>query len=181
MAVVAASGKGTSGVAWAMGVELAPAGSARPREDARAGEAHASRSPSFAGRGVAPDGTLGAPFDFFAAGASLAGRYERQASAIEQEIRQESSTYRSSLTSSSSLRPYLKPESRLQGSASRSSGAGGASADRLGTGADPRGISPVLSFFGIGGRLPPPCSASSSSSSLRERRRARDLRLGGEP
>ena len=54
-----------------MGAELAPAGSARPREDDRAGEACASRSPCFAGRSAATDGTSGAPFGFFAAGANL--------------------------------------------------------------------------------------------------------------
>src|SRR4051812_38929286 len=85
--VVAAAGKGTSGVAWAMGAELAPASPARPRDDDRAGEARASQSPSFAGRGAAPDGTSGAPFGFFAAGASLSKRYGRQASAAEQEIK----------------------------------------------------------------------------------------------
>ena len=52
--------------------------------------------------------------------------------------------------------------------------------DRFGAGADPRGINPVPSFFGIGGRLPPPCSSSSSSSSLWGRRRVRDLREGEE-
>ena len=87
MAEVAATGKGTSGVTWAMGAELAPAGSARPREDDRAGEACASRSPSFAGRGAATDGTSGAPFGFFAAGASLSKRCGRQASEAEQEIK----------------------------------------------------------------------------------------------
>src|SRR3954466_1345973 len=70
-----------------MGAELSPAGSARPREDDRAGEARASRSPSFTGRGAAPDGTSGAPFGFFAAGASLSKRCGRQASAAEQEIK----------------------------------------------------------------------------------------------
>ena len=70
-----------------MGAELAPASSTRPREDDRAGEAHASRSPSFAGRGAALDGTSGAPFGFFAAGASLSKRCGRQASEAEQEIK----------------------------------------------------------------------------------------------
>src|SRR3954464_309257 len=85
--MVAAAGKGTSGVAWAMGAELALAGSVRPREDDRAGEARASRSPSFAGRSAAPQGTSGAPFIFFAAGASLSKRHECQASAAEQETK----------------------------------------------------------------------------------------------
>ena len=84
---MAAAGKDTSGVTWVVGAELAPAGSARPREDDRAGEARASRSPSFAGRGAATDGTSGAPFDFFAAGASLSKRCGRQASEAEQEIK----------------------------------------------------------------------------------------------
>ena len=70
-----------------MGAELAPAGSARPCEDDRAGEARALRSPSFAGKGAATDGTSGAPFDFFAAGASLSKRCGRQASEAEQEIK----------------------------------------------------------------------------------------------
>src|SRR3954464_2859253 len=70
-----------------MGAELAPAGSARPCEDDRAGEARASRSPSFVGRGAAPDGTSGAPFGFFAAGAGLSKRCGRQASTTEQEIK----------------------------------------------------------------------------------------------
>ena len=77
----AASSKGTSGVAWVKGAELAPAGSAWPHEDARAGEACASQSPAFSGRGTATDGASGAPFGFFVAGASLAGRYEHQVSA----------------------------------------------------------------------------------------------------
>ena len=139
-----------------MGAELAPTGSARPRKDARAGEACASHPSSFASRGAAADGVSGAPFGFFAVGASLAGRYGHQASATKQETRQGSSTYTSSPAGSSSLRPYLKPESRLQGPASRGAGAGGAPADRLGAGADPRGISPARSFFGTRGRLPPP-------------------------
>src|SRR3954470_19136973 len=70
-----------------MGAELAPASSARPREDVRAGEACASRSPSSAGRGAATDGTSGAPFGFFAAGASLSKRCRRQASAAEEETK----------------------------------------------------------------------------------------------
>src|SRR3954468_3262146 len=70
-----------------MGAELAPAGSARPREDDWAGEARASRSPSFAGRGTATDRTSGAPFGFFASGANLSKRCGRQASAAEQEIK----------------------------------------------------------------------------------------------
>ena len=96
-----------------MGAELAPASSTRPREDDRAGEARALQPPSFAGRGAAPDGTSGAPFSFFTAGASLAKRYRHQASATKQGIKQESSTYWSSLASSSNLWPYLKPENRL--------------------------------------------------------------------
>ena len=157
-----------------MGAELAPASSTGPREDDRAGEACALQSPPFAGRGAAPNGTLGVPFSSFAAGVSLAKRYGHQASATKQGIKQESSTYWLPLASSSNLRPYLKPESQLLGSASRGSEAGGASAGRLGAGADPRGTSPVLSFFEIGGKLSPPRS-SPSSSSLSKRRRARDL------
>ena len=160
-----------------MGAELAPASSTRPREDDRAGEAHALQPPPFVGRGAAPDGTSGAPFSFFTAGASLAKRYKHQASTTKQGTRQESSTYSSPLVCSSNLRPYLKPESQLLGSASRGSEAGGTSADRLGAGADPRGTSPVLSFFQIRDKLSPPRS-SPSSSSLGERWRARDLRRG---
>ena len=119
MIAAVASGKDASGVAWAMGTELAPTSLARPHEGTRAGEARGSRSSSFTGRGAAPDGTSGAPFSFFAAGASLAKIYIHQASATKQGIKQESSTYWSSLASSSNLRPYLKPESRLLGSASR--------------------------------------------------------------
>src|SRR3954465_11516194 len=52
------------------------------------------------------------------------------------------------------------------------------SVDRPGAGADPRGISPVLPFFGIGGELPLPSTSSTSSSSLEERQRVRDLRRG---
>src|SRR4051812_41867223 len=84
---VGATGKGTSGVTWAMGAELAPASSARPCEGDRAGEARASRSPSPAGGGAAMDGASRAPFSFFAAGANLFKRRERQASAAEQEIK----------------------------------------------------------------------------------------------
>src|SRR3954470_2386613 len=93
---------------------------------------------------------------------------------MEQGTKDEgSSTYRSSLEGSSCLRPNLKPESRLEGSTSE---AEGASAERPGAGADPRGISPVLPCYGIGGDPPLPSTSSSSSSSLGERRRARGLR-----
>ena len=70
-----------------MGAELAPASSARPRQDDRAGEARAPRSPSSTGGGATADGASGAPFGFFAAGASLFKKCERQASAAEQEIK----------------------------------------------------------------------------------------------
>ena len=134
-----------------MGAELAPTSSTRPREDNWAGEACALQPPSFVGRGAAPDGASGAPFSFFAAGASLAKRYRHQASMTKQGIKQESSTYWLPLTSSSNLRPYLKPESRLLGSASRGSEVGGTFEDRLGAGADPRGTSPDLAFSEIRG------------------------------
>ena len=74
------------------------------------------------------------------------------------QVAPEVHTYGSSPVSSSGLRPNLKPESRLEGSTSGSLEAEGASAVRLGAGADPREISLVLSFFVIGGKLPPPCS-----------------------
>ena len=157
-----ASGTDASGVAWAMGAELAPASPARPREDDRAGEARVLPPPCPADGGVAPDEASGAPFSFFAAGTGLDKEYGRQASTTKQEAKRESSTYWSSLAGSSNLRPNLKPESRLLGSTSRGSGAGGASANRLGAGADPRGTSPVLSFFGIRGELSPPRSSPSS-------------------
>src|SRR3954468_8834952 len=113
----------------------APASLAKPRKDEWAGEARASRSPSPAGGGVATAGAPGAPFSFFAAGASLLRRGNRQASSAEQETRdQGSSTYRSSPESSSVLLPNLKPESRLDGSTSE---AEGASAVRPGVRADP--------------------------------------------
>ena len=70
-----------------MGAELAPASSTCTREDNRAGEAHALQPPPFAGRGAAPDGASGAPFSFFAAGASLAKRYRHQASTTKQGIK----------------------------------------------------------------------------------------------
>ena len=70
-----------------MGAEIAPASSARPRKDDRAGEARAPWSPSSASGGAAADGASGAPFGFFAAGASLFKRCERQASAAQQEIK----------------------------------------------------------------------------------------------
>src|SRR4051812_45764318 len=114
-AVAAAPGKGTSGVDRAMGA-AAPARSAKPRKGEWAGEARASRSPSPAGGGVAAAGASGAPFSFFAAGASLLRRSNRQASSAEQETRDRgSSTYRSSPESSSGLLPNLKPENRLEG------------------------------------------------------------------
>ena len=127
-----------------MGAKLAPAGPSRPREDDRAGEARVLSPPSPADGGAASDEASGAPFSFFAAGTGLAKKYRRQASTMKQEAKRESSTYSSSLAGSSNLRPNLKPESRMMGSTSRGSGAGGASAVRLGTGADPRGTSPVL-------------------------------------
>src|SRR4051812_24635280 len=85
--MVAAVGKGTAGVTWAMGAELAAASSARPREDDRAGEDRAPWSPPSAGGGAAADGASGASFGFFAAGTNLFKRCERQASAAEQEIK----------------------------------------------------------------------------------------------
>ena len=141
-----------------MGAELAPASSTRPHEDDPAREACALQPPPFVGRGAAPDGASGAPFSFFTAGANLAKRYRDQASTTKQGIKQESSTYWSLLASSSNLWPYLKPESRLLGSTLRGSEAGGTSTDHLRTEADPRGTSPDLAFFKIGGKLPPPCS-----------------------
>ena len=160
-----------------MGAELALASPTRPREDDRAGEARVLSPPSPADGGAASDEASGAPFSFFAAGTGLAKEYGRQASTTKQEAKRESSTYSSSLAGSSNLRPNLKPESRLLGSASGDSGAGGTSADRLRAGAGPRRTSPVLSFFGIRGELSPPRSSPSSSSSGM-RRRARDLRRG---
>ena len=133
--------------------------------------------PSSAGGSAPPDEASGAPFSFFAAGTGLAKEYGRQASATKQEAKRESSTYWSSPAGSSNLRPNLKPESRLLGSTSGDSGAGGTSADRLGAGAGPRRTSPVLSFFGIRGELSPPRSSPSSSSSGM-RRRARGLHIG---
>src|SRR3954465_8731057 len=156
---------------------VAPARSAKPRKDGRAGEARASRSPSPIGGGAAVDGASGAPFSFFAVGASLLKRSNHQASSAEQETKdQGSSTYRSSPESSNGLLPNLKPESRLEGSTSE---AEGASAVRPGVRTDPRGINPVLPFFGTGGELPLPSTPSSSSSSLSTRRRARGLRWSG--
>src|SRR3954469_15654607 len=155
----------------------APASSAKPRKDEWAGEARASRSPSPVGGGVAAVGASGAPFSFFAVGANLLNRSNHQASSAKQETKnQGSSTYRSSPESSSGLLLNLKPESRLEGSTSE---AEGASAVRPGVRADPRGINPVLPFFGTGGELPLPSTSSSSSSSLSERRRARGLRWRG--
>ena len=149
---------------------------ARPPEGERAGEARAPRSPPSAGGGAAADGASGARFSFFAMGASLFKRSNHQASSAERETKdQGSSAYGSSPVSSGSFRPNFKPNNQLEGSTSE---AEGVAADYLGVGAAPRGISPVLSFFGIGGKLPPPCSSSSSSSSLGERRRAQDLRRG---
>src|SRR4051812_49588566 len=102
-----------------MGGGVFPTSPARPRKDEGAGEARASRSPSPAGGGVAADGASGAPFGFFAMGASLSKRSKHQAPAAEQGTKdEEPSTYRSSLEGSSSLRAYLKPESRLEGSTS---------------------------------------------------------------
>src|SRR3954464_8209629 len=152
----------------------APASSAKPRKDEWAGEARASRSPSPTGGGVATAGASGAPFSFFTAGASLLRRSNCQASSAEQETKdQGSGTYRSAPESSSGLLPNLKPESRLEGSTLE---AEGALVVRPGVRADPRGINPVLPFFGTGGELPLPNTSSSSSSSLSGGRRARGWR-----